>query len=68
MWKARLMNWCQGKDDSLQLFNFEFSDLIQAVSNKDPSQITDPLNMLMHAQKLSNPAITLKAIQTSHFT
>ena len=63
---ARLMNHYQQRGECLQEFNFEFSELIHTVSNKDPSQIMDPLNIIMHVQKLFNLIFTSKMIHTSH--
>ena len=42
------MTWYQQKGDHLQEFNFKFSELIQAVSNKDPSMIMNPLEIAMY--------------------
>ena len=55
---THLMHRCQQKVS----FNFEFSELIEAVSNCEPNDITDPLKVYMHAQKLFKLAICDKTI------
>ena len=54
---AHLMHRCKQKGENLQEFNFEFSELIQAVSNCEPKHTTDPLKVYVNAQNLFNAAI-----------
>ena len=58
----QLMHRYQQKEESLQEFNFEFSELIQAVTNHEPKDIADPLKIYMYVQKLFNSAICSKTI------
>ena len=54
--------------ESLQEFNFEFSELIYAVSNCEPRDIIDPLKIYKYAQKLFYPPIISKTISQAHPT
>ena len=45
------------KGESLQEFNFEFSERIQA---REPKDITDLLKIFLYAQTFFNPVISLK--------
>ena len=64
----RLMHTYQQKGENLQEFNFEFSEIIQAVTNNEPEDITDPLKIYMYAQNKFNPAISSKTISHAHPT
>ena len=46
------------QEESLQEFNVEFSELIQAVKNCEPKDITNPLKIYLYAQKLFHPVIS----------
>ena len=56
----QLVHWYQQKGESLQEFNFEFSECIKAVMNCKPKDITVPLTINMYAQKLLIPQLVLK--------
>ena len=63
-----LMHRYQQKGQSLQEFNFEFSKLIQAVTNCDPKDTTYLFKNYMDAQKVFNPATGSKTINPAHLT
>ena len=54
------------KEESLQKFNFQLIECIQAVTNHEPKGITDPLKLYMCAQKLFNLEISAKTIRNAH--
>ena len=56
------MHQYQQKGESLPGFNFEFSELIQAITNYKSKDIIDPLNIDVYAQKLFNLSISAKII------
>ena len=62
------MHGCQKKGENLQEFNFEFSEIIQAVTNCESKDIIDLLKMYMCTQKLFNLAISSKTIWHAHPT
>ena len=47
---------------------FEFSELIQAVSNCEPKGIKDSLKIYMYVLKLFNPNISARTIRYTHPT
>ena len=47
-----IMHRYQQKGQSLQVFIFEFSELIQTITNCDPTDITDLLKIYMYVQKI----------------
>ena len=57
--------WCTDisrKDKACKKFNFESSELIQAVRHREPKHMTDPLKIYMYMQKLFAPTISTKTI------
>ena len=62
------MHRYQQKRESVHEFNFKFSELIQAVMNYEPKDITDPLKSLYYVHKLLKPAISSKTISYAHPT
>ena len=56
----------QQKRKNLQEFNFQFNELIQAVTNHEPKYITDPLGIYIYAQKLFNPTVSSTTIPHAH--
>ena len=56
------------KRESLQEFNFDFSDLIQTIMNCEPKDMMYPLKIYMYLQKVFNPMISSKTIQHAHPT
>ena len=63
-----LMYRYQQKEESLLEFIFKFCELIQAVTNCEPKDITDPVKHLMYVQKLCKPAISSKTIWHVYLT
>ena len=65
---TQLMHRYQKRNESLQEINFDFSELIQAVTNHEPKDIPDPLKIHMYVQRFFNPIISSKTIWQSHQT
>ena len=58
----------QWKRESLQKFNFKFSELIQTFTNHKPKDITDPLKIYMYVQKLFHLSFSSETIRHAHQT
>ena len=54
------MHRYQQKWESLQEFNFNFSEHIQVVTNHEPKGIADPLKIFLYSQKLFDLTLSAK--------
>ena len=56
------------KEKAYKDFNFEFSEPVQAFTNSEPEDITDPLKIYFYVQKLFKAIISSKTILHAHLT
>ena len=64
----QLMHKYQQKGESLQEFNFELSELIQADMNHEAKDRTDPVKIYIYVQTLFNPMISSTTVCHTHQT